>query len=97
MAEQPKTKAKKPIQILRERMGGLSDGMKTYLKDQRFAKRKLKTALKAGPRTVPQLAAETELDSTSIMWHLMAMKKYGLVEEGQRRGDYFEYKLKEGE
>jgi DNA-binding transcriptional ArsR family regulator len=95
MAEQAQPKQKKPIQILRERMGGLSDKMKAYLKDQRFVKSKVTAALKQGPKTVSEIAAETGIESPVVMWHLMAMKKYGAVEEGTRKGDYFLYKLKD--
>lgn len=97
MAENAQARKKKPIQVLRERMGGLSDRMKAYLKDHRFIKNKLTACLKQGPRTVPEIARETEIDSSDIMWHLMALKRYGIVEEGERRGDYLEYRLKETE
>ena len=96
MAENAQVK-KKPIQVLRERMGGLSDRMKAYLKDHRFIKNKLSASLKQGPKTVPEIARETELDTVDVMWHLMALKRYGLIVEGEKKGDYLEYKLKEGE
>ena len=54
-------------------------------------------ALKQRSRTVPELASELDLDTSVVMWNLMAMKRYGLVAEGDRRGDYFEYSLVEKE
>jgi len=95
MAEPAQPKQKKPIQILRERMGGLSDRMKSYIKDHRFVRSKLTEALKKGQRTVPEIAAETGIESQVVMWHLMAMKRYGTVQEGTRKGEFFLYMLKE--
>ncbi len=92
-----KKKEKKPILVLRERMGGPSESLKTYVKDLNKVRKDIVTALKKGPRTVPDLAKETGLATKDALWHLMAMKRYGeLVETGQS-GDYFAYALKEQE
>ena len=86
----------KPILVLRERMGGPSESLKTYVKDLNKIRKDIVTALKKGPRTVPDLAKETGLATKDAFWHLMAMRRYGLIAEGSRCGDYFEYVLKEG-
>jgi len=57
-------------------------------------KKKLKGALKNGPQTVPELAQATKLRSKDVFWHLMSLKKYGVVTEGEERGNYVEYALK---
>jgi len=88
-------KEKKPIQVLRDRRGGMSDALKEYFKDQNQARKKLKDALKGGEKTVPQLSQETGLPSDKVLWHVMAMKRYGAVAERGHIGDYFTYGLKE--
>lgn len=51
------------------------------LKEQQRVRKPLLEALQGGPRTVPQLAQVTSLPSEQVLWHLTALKKYGLVEE----------------
>ncbi len=83
------------LKIFRERMGGLSEQKKAMIKEQRDTTRALEKALKAGPRTVPQLAAETGLPAPKVLWYLMALRKYGKVAEAGRSGDYYLYQWKE--
>jgi predicted Rossmann fold nucleotide-binding protein DprA/Smf involved in DNA uptake len=83
------------LKIFRERMGGLTEQKKTMAKEQRDATRALEKALKAGPRTVPQLAAETGIPAAKVFWFLMALRKYGKVAEAGRIGDYYLYRWKE--
>jgi hypothetical protein len=86
---------KRPIQILRERRGGAPKELLARNREQRKLLKRLKEALRDAPRTVPEVAAETGVDSGQVLWHLMALKKYGEVVEGEERDGYFEYALKE--
>lgn len=95
MAEKPKPE-KKPILVLRERMGGVSDKLKEYNKNLVKVRKDIAAALRTGPKTIPEIARETGLASKDAMWHVMALRKYGKVVEGSQRDDYFEYMLKEG-
>jgi len=85
-----------PIKVLRDRHGGMSDDLKAYFKDQNQIRKKLKDALKGGAKTVPEIAGETGLDSPAVLWHVMAMKRYGDVLEAGKSGDYYKYELKGG-
>jgi predicted transcriptional regulator len=44
---------------------------------------------------VPQLAEATNLPAHEVLWHVAAMKKYGLVTEAgtDETGDYYFYRL----
>ncbi len=86
---------KRPIDILRERRGGTSEALKEYVKNQNRIKKLLCDALKKGPMTIPQLAAHCQLDPSVLLWHLMAMRRYGEVVEGQEQDGYYSYLLKE--
>ncbi len=55
----------------------------------------IKEQLAAGPRTVPQIAQATGLETHQVLWYVTAMRKYGLAVEGQKEGDYFQYALAE--
>jgi len=92
-----KRDARPGLKIFRERMGGLTEAKKAYQKAHRDARKRIGEALKGGPKTVPALAAETGLPSQDVLWHLMAMKRYGELVEAGQAGDYFAYALKEQE
>jgi hypothetical protein len=87
------TRPKRPIEVLRERHGGVSGELKTYVSNQQKVYKALRTALKAGPRTVPQLAAECGIPSPEVMWHLMALRRYGEVLDGPEENGYLLYTL----
>jgi hypothetical protein len=95
--EEKKPREKRPIDVLRERQGGMSKQLQERFKEQNKLRKAFKEALRKGPRSVPQLAHECQLDSGSVLWHLMAMKKYAEIEEAGDEGDYVLYRLKEGE
>jgi len=80
-----------PIQILRERRGGVPRELTERNRQQLANRRRIVDSLKGGTKTVPEIAKETGLPPHDVFWHLMAMRKYGKLVEGQQREDYFEY------
>jgi len=50
-------------------------------------------ALQGGPKTVPELAEITGFPSHEVFWHIVSMRKYGQVTEGDQDGDYLRYML----
>ncbi len=91
---QKKEKPKRPIEILRDRQGGLSKELKEYFNEQQRIYKALRAALKTGPKTVPQLARECALDPPKAMWHLMAMRRHGEILEDAEQEGYLLYRLK---
>jgi len=49
--------------------------------------------LGGGPQTVPELSEATGMPTPDVLWHLMAMKRYGMVNEHAKDSDYFRYVL----
>jgi predicted transcriptional regulator len=93
-ATQPKTeKPKRPIEVLRERHGGISKELKENFNEQQRIYKALRAALKGGPRTVPQLAKECNLPAPTVMWHMMALRRYGQVLDGPEENGYLLYTL----
>ena len=86
---------KKPIQILRERNGGVSEELKIKARAQNKILNNLKESIKNVYRTVPEISKLTAIPSHEILWYLMAMKKYGMIIEGKERDGYYEYILKD--
>ena len=87
-------KEKEPIQILRERRGGASKELKAHVKNQNRTRKAIEGALASETRTIPQIADATGFKSEEVMWHVMAMKRYGDVLEAGQCGDYYTYTLK---
>ncbi len=87
---------KSALSALRDSRGGVSPEMKAWLKDQQDVRKRLRAAFAAGPRTVPELARECGLDAGRVLWHLMAMRRYGELTEAGERERYVLYQLKRG-
>ena len=94
MSEAPRD-WRKDLALFRERMGGVTPERKAWAKELRDYAKAISDSLQSGPRTVPEIAASSGLPSHKIMWHLMALKRYGKVREAGRAGDYFRYQMKE--
>ena len=91
-----KDKAKRPIEILRDRQGGMSKELKERFNEQQRIYKAIRAALKAGPKTVPQLAAECKLEPPKTMWHLMALRRHGEIVEGAEENDYLRVQAEGG-
>jgi hypothetical protein len=88
---------KEALRLFRERMGGLTDAKKAYLKSDRDARKALREALRFGPKTIPELTQQLNLPGEKVTWYVMALRRYGEIVEAGRAGDYFRYALKESE
>jgi hypothetical protein len=89
-----KPRKMKPIQILRERRGGVPKELMERSRRQAQMHKSLTAVLKDGPKTVPEIAQITKLPTHELFWYLMGMRKYGQIVEGEERDGYFEYALK---
>ena len=62
------------------------------LKEQKAVRKSLKRVLQGEPRSIPDIAATTEIHPQEVLWHITAMKKYGeVIEDGM--DEDFEYYL----
>ena len=99
MSETPQAdklaKSKTPLALLRERKGGMSDELKEYFKEQQSIRKALREVLKGGAKSVPEIAAACGLDKQAVLWHVMAMRRYGEVVEAAEKNGYPLYSLKE--
>jgi predicted transcriptional regulator len=92
---EPRLKWREDLKIFRERMGGVTPEKRAWSKEQRDVTKAIREALKGGPRTIPEIAALARLPSPTVMWYVMAMKRYGKIAEAGQAGDYYRYELKE--
>ncbi len=92
-SKEDKAKLKVLLKKLRSERGDMYEQARATNKETRQVRAKIKKALVDEPKTVPVLATELEIPSEQVLWHLMAMRKYGLVAEGEQDDDYFRYNL----
>jgi predicted transcriptional regulator len=81
------------LKALREKYDASVETTREVLKNQQNVRRMIQKAITAEPKTVPQTAEEIGLPANEVLWHVMAMKKYGLVVESDMQGDYYTYQL----
>jgi len=70
---------------------------KELLKEQRQKISAIESALKDGPKTVPEISELTAILTPEVLWWVASLKKYGVVMEHEKRGSYFAYKLAQDE
>jgi predicted transcriptional regulator len=85
------------LKALRETHKDTVERTQALLKEQQAIRKKLRAAMTGEPKTIPEIAAAAELPSHEVLWHVMAMKKYDLVREVGKSGDYYQYTLAEGD
>jgi len=66
------------------------------VKEQKKTFKAVKEALQPEGATVPQVCERTGLVPSTVLWTLMALRKYGEVTEGEKEGSYFRYRLTHG-
>jgi predicted transcriptional regulator len=62
-------------------------------KEQQRIRRAIRDALGSEAKTVPAIAEAAGLSAQEVLWHVMAMKKYGLIDEKEMDGQYYTYQL----
>ena len=62
-------------------------------KEKRSIRRKVRKAMAGEPVTVPAVANAAGIETDTAIWHITAMKKYGLVVEDGMDGDWPLYRL----
>lgn len=89
---------KKPSSfLLREKLGGVPKAALELSRENTKLKKQIKALLKERPYTVPELFAATHIPIEKVLWHVMSLKKYGEVVEGDEKDSYVEYVLKSKE
>jgi len=81
------------LKKLRQERKEFIDRTKGLIKDQSAVFKKIKEELIGDGKTVPEIAKNTGISSSQVLWAVMALKKYGQVIEGLKDGDYFKYQM----
>lgn len=92
MAEE---QAKKELTVKKLRDKGVKpkEEVIEMAKEQRKIIKQITECLKAGPKTIPEIASEVNMPVGIVTWYVMTMFKYGQVEPGEEVNGYYKYKL----
>lgn len=75
---------KEKTQVLKQLRVEHADTVKrtqALLKEQKAIRKKIRAALGAESKTVPQVAEIVDMPTHEVFWHITAMKKFDLVAE----------------
>ena len=61
------------------------------LRDQKAIRKQICQHMREQPKAVPEIAEITGIPADQVLWHVTAMKKYGLVIETGMCGEYYLY------
>lgn len=76
------------LKHLREQHAESVTRTQTLFKEQRRIQQEICKIIRDTPKTVPEVATAVDLPTHEVLWHLTAMKKYGIVAETGMCGDY---------
>ena len=93
MEAEKKTSAKQALKALRGQRKTRIDRARKAIKTQTQAIQAIRKALADGGLTVPELARATRLTTAAMMIYIATLKKYGIILEGAKDGDYLKYEL----
>jgi predicted transcriptional regulator len=77
----------------RQQRADIVERIAEQVKQHNRIRREITKSLKEGPKTVVAISEATEIPAPTVFWHLIAMKKYGLVSEAEQEADYPQYRL----
>ena len=63
--------------------------------DVRKQRKSIEDILKEGPSTVTVIAEKTGLEKSLVVWNIMGMLRWGVVDVASEEGEELTYKLKE--
>ncbi len=82
---------KEAMKRLREARRDIIQSVAQRVKNQKKEADAIREVLKTGGLTVPELAEQTGIDPSAVLWLVATLKKYGEIVEGEKDGSYFRY------
>lgn len=66
---------------------------KKAIKTQNNIIKTIKEQIKTEGKTVPEIAQATNIPTNQVLLYVATLRKYGILTEGAKDGDYFKYQL----
>jgi DNA-binding transcriptional ArsR family regulator len=94
MATKPLTnEQKEALKVLRAISAGASEVKRKEHVQMRATRKTIKELLAQQPATIAELSQALKLPRDQVFWHVMALRKYGLVRDEGEDGEYLRYAL----
>lgn len=84
---------KAALKQLREERAGQIGRVKDTIKKQQQIIKHITAQIKDNGKTVPEIAQATGLPASQVLMFVATLRKYGMVAEETKDGDYFRYRL----
>jgi len=81
------------LKTLRQERKNSVDRARENIKNQNKIIKAIKEALTEGGKTIPDLADTLAMGTEAVLMYVSTLKKYGIIGEGVKDGDYFTYQL----
>jgi len=91
--EKKQSAAATDMKKLRQERKEYISGARDRIKGQNKIIKALKEALAGDPKTIPELAGIMEMKTDTVLMYVSTLKRYGIIGEGPKDGDYFKYEL----
>jgi Fic family protein len=84
---------KEALKELREKRRASIDLAKKAIKTQNKIIKDIKEQIKTEAKTIPEIAQATNIPTNQVLLYVATLRKYGVLTEGAKNGDYFKYQL----
>ena len=86
-----KTMDKEALKKLREERRTWVENAKKSISAQNQIIKQIKAQIADTAKTIPEIARATDMSTSVVLLYIAGLKKYGLVVEAEKDGDYFKY------
>jgi predicted transcriptional regulator len=86
-----KTADKEALKKLREERRTWVENAKKSISAQNHIIKQIKAQIADTAKTIPEIAQATGMSTSVVLLYIAGLKKYGLVVEAEKDGDYFKY------
>jgi predicted transcriptional regulator len=86
-----KTMDKEALKKLREERRTWVENAKKSISAQNHIIKQIKAQIADTAKTIPEIARATGMSTSVVLLYIAGLKKYGLVVEAEKDGDYFKY------
>ena len=84
---------KEALKKLRTERKAFINRAKKAIKTQNKIIKNIKEQIATEGKTVPEIAQATNMPTGQVLLYVATLRKFGMVVEGKKDGDYFKYQL----
>ena len=93
MSKKEKNMEAMALKMLRQERKESIERAREAVKEQKKTIKAIRKALTNEAQTIPELSEKVGMETETVLMYVSTLKKYGMVAEGAKDGDYFKYEL----